>query len=131
MFDNFTTDRVRHWRLIVEEYGPKIVYIKGCTNIVPDNFSRYPRKEGTLPPSNEMFVIEEDQDEIFPLAFEVISEAQQSDNQLLHVAQANQNYSTKILLCCKIVHYKKNYCPTYSSKPHHQVVSHHLTTSGC
>jgi RNase H-like domain found in reverse transcriptase len=28
-FDNFTTDRVRRWRLIVEEYGPDIIYIKG------------------------------------------------------------------------------------------------------
>jgi hypothetical protein len=26
-FSNFTTDRVTRWRLIVEEYGPKIVYL--------------------------------------------------------------------------------------------------------
>jgi hypothetical protein len=28
-FSNFTTDRVTRWRLIVEEYGPKIVYLPG------------------------------------------------------------------------------------------------------
>jgi hypothetical protein len=42
-----------------------------------------------------MFAIEEDKDKVFPLAFEVISEAQQSNNQLVRVTQANQDYSTK------------------------------------
>jgi alpha/beta superfamily hydrolase len=73
---------------------------------VADTLSRYPRSVDTLPSSNEMFVVEEDQDEVFPLAFKVISEAQQSDNQLVRVAQANQDYSTKILLCSKAIHYK-------------------------
>jgi len=27
-----TSDRVYHWRLILEEYGPEITYIKGVTN---------------------------------------------------------------------------------------------------
>ena len=28
------------WRLILEEYGPEIIYIKGSTNIVADALSR-------------------------------------------------------------------------------------------
>jgi RNase H-like domain found in reverse transcriptase len=40
-FDNFTTDRVRRWRIIAEEYGPEIIYIKGWTNEVADMLSRY------------------------------------------------------------------------------------------
>jgi hypothetical protein len=28
-FSNFTTDYVTHWQLIVEENGPKIVYLPG------------------------------------------------------------------------------------------------------
>ena len=35
----FTTDRVYRWRLVLEEYGPEIVYIPGVTNIVADGLS--------------------------------------------------------------------------------------------
>jgi hypothetical protein len=30
----FTLDRVYQWRLLLEEYGPKIVYIKGIHNAI-------------------------------------------------------------------------------------------------
>jgi hypothetical protein len=35
-----TLDHVYQWRLLLEEYGPKIVYIKGINNIVADAISR-------------------------------------------------------------------------------------------
>ena len=35
-----TSDRVYRWRLILEEYGPEIVYIKGIHNTVADAISR-------------------------------------------------------------------------------------------
>jgi hypothetical protein len=35
-----TSDRVYQWRLLLEEYGPKIVYIKGIHNTVADSISR-------------------------------------------------------------------------------------------
>jgi hypothetical protein len=35
-----TSDRVYQWRLLLEEYGPKIVYIKGIHNTVADAVSR-------------------------------------------------------------------------------------------
>jgi hypothetical protein len=31
-----TLDRVHRWRLLLEEYGPKIVYIKGIHNTMAD-----------------------------------------------------------------------------------------------
>eukprot|EP00804_Cyclotella_cryptica_P004324 CCRYP_013504-RA/>CCRYP_013504-RA protein AED:0.46 eAED:0.47 QI:0/0/0/1/0/0/3/0/132 len=34
-----TSDRVYHWRLLLEEYGPTIVYIKGIHNTVGDAIS--------------------------------------------------------------------------------------------
>ena len=34
-----TSDRVYRWRLILEEYGPEIVYIKGIHNTVADAIS--------------------------------------------------------------------------------------------
>ena len=35
-----TSDWVYRWRLILEEYGPEIVYIKGIHNTVADAISR-------------------------------------------------------------------------------------------
>ena len=32
------------WRLLLEEFGPKIVYIKGPKNVVADALSRLPKK---------------------------------------------------------------------------------------
>ena len=35
-----TSDRVYCWRLLLEEYGPEIIYIKGVDNTVADALSR-------------------------------------------------------------------------------------------
>ena len=35
-----TSDRVYRWRLLLEEYGPEITYIKGIDNTVADALSR-------------------------------------------------------------------------------------------
>jgi hypothetical protein len=35
-----TSDRVYQWRILLEEYGPKIVYIKGIHNTIADAVSR-------------------------------------------------------------------------------------------
>jgi hypothetical protein len=34
-----TSDRVYHWRLLLEEFAPKIVYVKGIHNTVADAIS--------------------------------------------------------------------------------------------
>ena len=52
-FANFTTDSVTRWRVIVEEYGPKIVYLPGKTNIIADALSSLPMIENT--PSDQIF----------------------------------------------------------------------------
>jgi hypothetical protein len=36
-----TSDQVYQWRLLLEEYGPKIVYIKGIHNTVADAIPRF------------------------------------------------------------------------------------------
>jgi hypothetical protein len=35
-----TLDRVYQWRLLLEEYGPEIVYIKGIHNTIADAISQ-------------------------------------------------------------------------------------------
>ena len=36
---NFNTERVICWRLVLEEYGPELKYIKGEHNVVADALS--------------------------------------------------------------------------------------------
>jgi hypothetical protein len=38
-FVNFNTERVMRWRLILEEYAPELIYLKGKHNIVADALS--------------------------------------------------------------------------------------------
>ena len=39
-YKEFNTERVMRWRLLIEEFGPELIYIKGETNIVADALSR-------------------------------------------------------------------------------------------
>jgi hypothetical protein len=39
-YKNFNSDRVRCWRLYIEEYSPGLQYIKGTHNVVADALSR-------------------------------------------------------------------------------------------
>ena len=37
---DLTSDRVTRWRILLEEYAPEIIYIKGIHNTVADAISR-------------------------------------------------------------------------------------------
>ena len=39
-YKNFNTERVMRWRLLIEEYGADLTYVKGKDNIVADALSR-------------------------------------------------------------------------------------------
>ena len=39
-----SSDRVMRWRLLIEEYGVTIQYIKGKLNVLADFLSRFPIK---------------------------------------------------------------------------------------
>ena len=36
VYKTFNTERVMRWRLLIEEFGPKLTYIKGASNVVAD-----------------------------------------------------------------------------------------------
>ncbi len=59
-FTNFNTDWVCCWQLIVEGYGPEIVYLPGVHNIVANFLSRDPISTNSI---NEIHCI----DELFPI----------------------------------------------------------------
>lgn len=39
-FKNFNTQRLVHWRMVIEDLGPELIYIKGNDNVVADAMSR-------------------------------------------------------------------------------------------
>ena len=83
VYKTFNTERVMRWRLIIEEFGPKLTYIKGESNVVADALSRMRLSESDF--SQEAFpanVAAGDVPEGFPLSYKLIAQEQQRDNVL-------------------------------------------------
>jgi hypothetical protein len=84
--------------LIVEEYGPEIVYLLGVHNIVADFLSHHPISMDSI---NEIHCIDEifpiDDNDPFPLDFATISIHQQADAHLQQIKQSNNHYKTRII----------------------------------
>jgi hypothetical protein len=70
--------------LIVEEYGPNIVYLPSKCNIIADALSCLPKLNELHDKSaflEEIFALDK-QINAFPIAFDVISKAQLADNKI-------------------------------------------------
>eukprot|EP00804_Cyclotella_cryptica_P010465 CCRYP_012288-RA/>CCRYP_012288-RA protein AED:0.12 eAED:0.32 QI:0/0/0/1/0.33/0.25/4/0/520 len=126
-----TSDRVYRWRLLLEEFGPKIVYIKGIHNTVADAISRLDigpipsehknqmtftkcwchytmQEESAIDTSayqeemNLVFANRSEEDVIYPLTVREIAEAQKLDASLKTL---KDKYSTQLVestqLLCK------------------------------
>ena len=115
-FKNFNTERVMRWRLIIEEFNPELIYIKGERNIVADALSRLDIESSSTPEfqpggvsGSNLTAVEEnhamheyygntDEDlplNAFPLRFKEIQKAQQSDSELLDKLKYNDKYSIR------------------------------------
>ena len=80
-YDNteYNSDRVLRQRLILEEYGVCLVYIKGCSNVVADAHSRLPSTAAAdTAHGEELFELDLHEPE-FVLDFKVIAREQRSD----------------------------------------------------
>jgi hypothetical protein len=90
------------WRLIIEEYSPELIYLKGQTNIVADALSRL-NIDSTQPISNvhncdvhylaEHFALDNDElsNDIFPLHYKLIQQHQQKQRDLFIKLQKKQD----------------------------------------
>ena len=78
-YKNFNTERVMRWRLVLEEFGPDLQYIKGERNVVADALSRL-----EIDDNQEIFNISEcfgyDDDDLppssYPIRYKDIAKAQ-------------------------------------------------------
>jgi RNase H-like domain found in reverse transcriptase len=72
----FNTERVMRWWLIIEEFGPKLTYIKGARNIVADALSRMHLTKTDFGP--EVFATDADAGDFpahFPLSYKQLAYA--------------------------------------------------------
>ena len=87
---NYSSDRVFRQRLLIEEYGADLVYVKGAANVVADALSRLPIQE---PQEKEVFLnrrVFEDQVS-FPLDLATIEQHQKDDVQLERPLKNNRS----------------------------------------
>ncbi len=120
-----TSDQVYRWRLLLEEYGPTIMYIKGIHNTVADAISRLDygpisddkstwmtfaqcwcyhttaqqheaSTANTEESMNQVFANRNEQDTIYPLTTREIAEAQKHNADLITHA-AKEGYSTNLV----------------------------------
>jgi hypothetical protein len=108
-FSNFTTDCVTHWQLRVEEYGPKIVYLPGKCNIIADALSRLPKLKDPYDESTfleAIFALDE-QTNVFPITFDIISKAQLADKKIQQCVTNNDpDFETRIIQRAPLVYFK-------------------------
>ena len=85
---NLTSERVYRWRLVLEEYGPEVVYIKGIHNNAADALSRLDIleavPEASLRPVDlaERYDIDDIPADAYPLTYSLIDREQCRDLKL-------------------------------------------------
>ena len=102
---HFNTERVMRWRLILEEYGPELRYIKGEKNIVADALSRLDLDDSIPMPEvgDEISMAEafahdsaiEFPTGTWPLHLTTIQKNQQEDAKLQALVKNNPLYAVK------------------------------------
>ena len=90
MYTNFNTKRVLRWRLLLEEFGPEIIYVKGSENDVADALSHLPKTEGTGSDGQvtrealaDLYGVDKLDDDTFPLKYKIIDKYQQKDPKVI------------------------------------------------
>lgn len=99
---NFKQGRVLRWRLLIEEFGPEIRYIKGEDNKAADALSRLNLKAED---KDLIYAVEE----IFPLATKVIAAHQGKDTKLQESLKSKPDqYQSMEIEDISIIQTKKN-----------------------
>ena len=95
-YANFNTERVMRWRLILEEYGPELRYIKGPKNVAADALSRLPLKESEIDLENlaidnaKLFREKNFTARTMPVNLKTLQAEQQKDKELLKMQKLHK-----------------------------------------
>jgi RNase H-like domain found in reverse transcriptase len=73
VYKTFNTEHVMRWRVIMEEFGPKLTYVKGVNNVVADTLTRMKMTEKDFGP--EVFTGEKVR-QTSPLSYKLLAEMQ-------------------------------------------------------
>jgi len=98
VYKHFNTERVMHWRLLLEEFVPKLTHVNGANNIVADVLSRLEIAEEEFSAEafvNELANEEEEFPTGYPLSYEEIAFCQTKDRSL------QNKFRTQPELCIK------------------------------
>jgi len=98
---HFNAERVMRWRLLLEEFGPKLTHVKGANNVIADALSRLEIAEEELSAeafTNELANEEEDFPTGCPLSYKEIAFRQKKDRAL------QNKFRTQPELCIKKPH---------------------------
>ena len=116
LYQKMSTDRIIRWRLLIEEFGPTFLHIKGEKNVIADALSRldanFNEKLPTKPTNDYMayiFVTNKDIKETdFPLSPNLIAKYQRLDKELNRrcMRTKNQNFSTKKIEGTEVIMYQ-------------------------
>ena len=82
IYSFFYTERVMCWRLILEEFGPELKYIKGENNVVADALSRLEMSDNQeILNVSELYGYDDEDmtDSAYPIHYHDIAKSQKSD----------------------------------------------------
>ena len=106
-YKQFNSSRVMRWSLLIEEFGPELVYIKGQKNIVADALSQLNIQPPESPVDNQFYQLLLSNAEcfatevklpsnVFPVSFQLIYKLQQEDQHSLKLFKdKNFKYALK------------------------------------
>jgi transposase InsO family protein len=120
VYGNLSNDRIARWRLLLEEYGPTYVHVKGTDNVVADALSRMDADfDAPIPsvdnPIEMANAFSKEKDESFPMSPKLIAKHLKSDKTLAKRATSDLTikYDVQVVENAELLtHNGKIYIPT-------------------